>query len=184
MTTSQKGLKLMLTGTGQSFFLGLDRRINVGPGSRDDRLDRFYQTSKLAKNHDFQQFRDLASNERFVSPEVVLRCYSDAWGRGNALFDQYILVCDRLDETIFEMSEATKNKKAIITCQDADITSHAMTVARDLGIMCMGFRGGISELEPRFFHQIETGDIIHIKSDGKRGIAYLEKKRERDPYLK
>ena len=167
VTTSQSGLKRILIETGQSFFIGL--------GSGDERAERFNQYSKLAQNRDFQQFRDSAIHERFLGVEGVLPYYNEAWRKGNALFNEYILVCDKLDERIAEMADATTNKRAIITCHEAKKTSHAMTVARDLGIMCMGVEGDLHELEPRFFHQVETGDIIHMKSDGRRAVAYLEK---------
>lgn len=48
----------------------------------------------------------------------------------------------------------------------------------------MGVDGDLYDLEPKFFHQIETGDTIHMKSDGKRAVAYIERKRVSDPYLK
>jgi hypothetical protein len=82
------------------------------------------------------------------------------------------------------MDDATPNKRAIVTCQEAMETSHAMTVARDLRIMCIGVEGDPADLEPRLFHEVETGDLIHLKSDGRRAVAYLEKKRASDPYLK
>ena len=176
VTTSQSGLKRILIETGQSFFIGF--------GSGDERAERFNQYSKLAQNRDFQQFRDSAIHERALGVEGVLPFYNEAWRNGNALFGEYILVCDKLDERIVEMADATTNKRAIITCHEAKKTSHAMTVARDLGIMCMGVEGDLYDLEPKFFHQIETGDIIHMKSDGRRAVAYLEKKRTTDPYKK
>lgn len=176
VTTSQSGLKRILIETGQSFFMGL--------GSGDERAEQFNQNSRLAQNHDFQIFRELVPNERFAGLQSMLPHYNEAWRRGNQLFDEYILVCDKLDEKICEMTDATTNKRAIITCHEAKKTSHAMTVARDLGIMCMGVEGDLYDLEPKFFHQIETGDLIHMKSDGRRAVAYLEKKRVADPYTK
>jgi hypothetical protein len=57
-----------------------------------------------------------------------------------------------------------------------------MTVARDLGIPGMGVNGDLEDMN-YFFNQVETGDIIHFKSDGKRCVAYIAKKRECDPYI-
>ena len=79
------------------------------------------------------------------------------------------------------MANVTTNKKAIIACCEEDKNSHAMTVARDLNIMAMSFPGEMRELD-YFYHQVETGDLIHMKSDGKRAVAYIEKRREKDPY--
>lgn len=174
VTASQSGMKRILIGTGQSFFLGL--------GDSDGRAERFEQNSRLAENHDFQQFKDLVILERLEGLDKVLPYYAILWERGNRLFGEYILVCDRLDDTFAEMSDVTTNKRGIITCLEAKKTSHAMTVARELGIMCMGVEGDMYNLEPKFFHQVETGDIVHMKSDGKRAVAYIEKKRAADPY--
>ena len=177
VTTSQSGLPGILIETGQKSFISLGN-------SDDERAERFNQHSKLAQNHDFRQFTDLAIYERVFGVKGVLPLYNAAWSTGNALFGSYILVCDKLDEKIAEMAYVTTNKKAIITCNEATKTSHAMTVARDLGIMCMGVQGDLHDLKPEFFHLIETGDIIHMKSDGRRAVAYLEKKRIADPYQK
>ena len=45
----------------------------------------------------------------------------------------------------------------------------------------MGVNGEFAELD-YFMHQVETGDLIRMKSDGKKAVAYVEKRRERDPY--
>jgi hypothetical protein len=180
VTTSQSGITKIMVETGQAFLLGIGSRDSV-----DERTEKFNKNSNLAENHDYNQIRSLAINQRFMGGlEDVLSYYNEVWKKGNALFNEYILVCDKLDETICEMTDATTNKKAIITCLEAKKTSHAMTVARDLGIMYMGVNGDLYDLEPRFFHQVETGDIIHMKSDGRRAVAYIEKKRASDPYIK
>tara|TARA_Y100000310_G_scaffold818_1_gene1155 strand:- start:3027 stop:4403 length:1377 start_codon:yes stop_codon:yes gene_type:complete len=176
VTTSQSGLKRILIETGQADMLMMG-------SSGDERAEAFYEHSKLADNRDFQRFKDLMPLERFEGLEQVLPRYNEAWHKGNALFDDYILVCDKLDETISEMADATSNKRAIITCLESKKTSHAMTVARDLGIMCMGVDGDLYEMND-FFNQVETGDVLRMKSDGKRAVAYIEKKRVADPYVK
>ncbi len=176
VTTSQAGLKRILIETGQSFFMGM--------GRFDERAEVFNERSALAQNRDFQRFRDLSMHERMGGVEAILPLYAKTWQEGNKLFSDYILVCDKLDESIASMADVTTNKRAIITCLEAKKTSHAMTVARDLGIMCMGVNGDLHELEPEFFHKVETGDRVRMKSDGRRAVAYIEKKRESDPYEK
>lgn len=176
VTTSQAGFRKILIETGQSFLMGL--------GKEDARAERFNQQSMLTHNHDFQKFIELALLERTWGLGSTIPHFNRTWERGNELFDAYILICDKLDESICAMADVTTNKRAIITCLEAEKTSHAMAVARDLGIMCMGVQGYLSDLHPLFFHQIETGDIIHMKSDGKKAVAYLEKKRITDPYTK
>lgn len=178
VTLSQSGIRSLLIRTGQT---SLIPRLGKGQGV-DERSERFYRESNLAKNFDFQTFKSLVMKERHSDLDELLSEYAQSWKRGNNLFPKYILVCDKLDETICAMADVTTGKKAIITCNEASRTSHAMTVARDLGIMCMGVRESIDKLEPKFFHQVETGDLIHIKSDGTRAITFIEKKRESNPY--
>jgi hypothetical protein len=182
VTMSQSAFKAMLIETGQSYWLGIGREDDRV--KRDDRAERFEQSSTLSHNKDYHAFRNMVAMEHFEYLENILPLYDEAWSRGNRLFDEYVLVCDKLDESISEMAEVTTNKRAIITCHEAIKNSHAMTVARDLGIMCMGVTGDWYDLEPQFFHQVETGDLIHMKSDGKKAVAYIEKKRESDPYMR
>ncbi|MEI7718460.1 MAG: PEP/pyruvate-binding domain-containing protein [archaeon] len=141
--------------------------------------------SKLSMNEDFQAMNNFNTGLRLVGFEErgqgLLRAHENVWRQGNSLFSEYLLVCDKLDNEIVDMSGATPNKKGIITCLEADKTSHAMTVARDLGIPAMGAAGDIMDLES-FYNQVQTGDTVRMKSDGKRAVAYVEKKRERDPY--
>jgi len=174
VTISQSGLEGILIETGQAGITGF--------GSDDERAEHFNQNSKLAQNHDYKQFKNLVSLGNLTKLRKLLPYYDETWKRGNDLFENYILVCDKLDEKICEMADVTTNKRAIITCLEAEKTSHAMTVARDLGIMCMGIEGDTHDLEPKFFHQIETGDTIRMKSNGRKALAYIEKKREFDPY--
>ena len=116
-----------------------------------------------------------------IEDRLCDREHTRIWERGNSLFPEYILVCDKLDESYVGMHTATANKRAIITCLEATKTSHAMTVARELGMICLGAEEESSELTT-FLHQIQTGDLIHIKSNGKVAVAYLEKRREKNPY--
>lgn len=182
VTTSQQGIKRILIETGQSFYLNSGSTDKTD--SMNERIERFYEKSKLANNRDFKQFRDIVPHEKVMGIRAMLPYYNEAWTQGNSLFDDYVLVCDKLDESIVDMADVTTNKRAIITCMEATKTSHAMTVARDLGIMCMGVEGDLYDFNPEFFHQVETGDTIRMKSDGKRAVAYIEKKRESDPYEK
>ncbi|MFA6088244.1 MAG: PEP/pyruvate-binding domain-containing protein [Candidatus Woesearchaeota archaeon] len=174
VTASQSGFKTMLIQTGQSAI--------VLPGGRfDERADVFNDESRLVCNHDFEAFIDLCQQQKFCRLDELLRYYNGTWEAGNKLFDSYLLVCDKLDESISGMAELTSNKKAIITCLEAKTSSHAMTVARDLKIMAMGCGEEIMNMTS-FYNQVETGDIVHMKSNGKKAVAYIEKKREFDPY--
>ncbi|MEK6855829.1 MAG: PEP/pyruvate-binding domain-containing protein [Nanoarchaeota archaeon] len=175
VTVSPFGLTGILVPTGQAFYLGLG-----APREGDDRAEQFEAKSKLANNYDFVQIRKLKQVQRY-DEHGAFQAYDQIWRKGNGLFKNYILVCDRLDESCDGMNKLTTNKRAIITCGDEQKTSHAMTVARELGIMCMGVNGEFAELD-YFMHQVETGDLIRMKSDGKKAVAYVEKRRERDPY--
>lgn len=153
---------------------------------RDDgRAEKFMQQSKLAQNPDFQlvlqQDRAGITELYHFDRAQSNPAFAEMWERGNSLFDNYILVCDKLDDSFYDMGDLTSNKRAIITCLEDVKTSHAMTVARDLGIMCMGVHGNSSDMN-YFFNQVETGDIVHMKSDGKKAVAFIEKKKEYDPY--
>ncbi len=175
VTTSQGSFKQILMETGQAGSLGLGHK-------NDERADRFNKESNLSSNKDFDTFKRII--EAF-GPLMGLEgrdICRQSWKRGNSLFKDYILICDKLDESVMAMADVTTNKRAIITCDEAMKTSHAMTIARDLGIMCMGIKGNLYELEPKFFHQVETGDMIRMKSNGKKAVVYLEKKRTSDPY--
>ena len=146
-----------------------------------ERINNFVEKSKLSGNSDFFEFRQLKGFELY-KPTDAFSGYKKFWELGNSLFPEYVLVCDRLDETVLNMNNLTNNKRAIITCLNDKKTSHAMTVARDLGIMCMGKVEDLSDYNS-FYHNIETGDIIHMKSDGKKAVAYVEKRREKNPYI-
>ncbi len=171
---SQSGFNMILIGTGQSLLRTVE--------ANDKRADEFYEKSKLGFNHEFDAFINLTMNSRFLDFDTSKNGYEKIWKKGNSLFSDYVLVCDKLDESIIGMNDLTTNKRAIITCNEASMTSHAMTVARELDIICMGIQGSIRDLEPRFYHEVETGDLIKIKSNGKKAVAYIEKKRESDPY--
>ncbi|TKJ17899.1 hypothetical protein CEE44_05255 [Candidatus Woesearchaeota archaeon B3_Woes] len=175
VTTSKSGLRTLLVHVGHADIIGAGDRI-------DERADDFLQNSKLAQNPDYQTFCSALGYE-MMTDESVMHYFNDQWKRGNDLFDEYVLVCDRLDETFAGMANLTKNKKAIITCNDAMQTSHAMTVARDLGIPAMGVEGDMRDIN-HFFYQVETGDTVHMKSDGKKAVAYIQKKRTSNPYKK
>jgi signal transduction protein with GAF and PtsI domain len=123
-----------------------------------------------------ERYTGIADGSRRTIPQYV-----EAWRKGNSLFDDYILVCNKLDKKLAQMDTKTSNKRAIITWLEAERSSHAMTVARDLGIIAMGVQADYRDLEG-FHHQVQTGDIVSIKSDGRHAIAYIEKKRDSDPY--
>jgi hypothetical protein len=183
VTVSQSGLCSILIPTGQSSFLG------IGSGERlGERAEVFAEKSNLSGNQDFEDAKSITLHSR-IMPGIAYPSFEKMWKRGNLLFEDYILVCDKLDETLTAMGDCTTGKKAIITCLEAKKTSHAMTVARDLGIMCLGFERGLAEEGSitdytSFFNQVETGDLVHMKSDGKKAVAYIEKKREKNPYLR
>lgn len=176
VTLSQSQVGRILIETGQSgLFLPTERF--------DERSEKFNLESKLAKNRDFDA---MARNKRSFDLIGVMNAreaYNQVWAKGNSLFGEYILICDKLDESIVGMDRKTSNKKAIITCLEANVTSHAMTVARDLGIPAMGVEGELMDMN-YFYNQIETGDLIRMVSDGKKAVAYLVKRRESDPYKK
>jgi hypothetical protein len=174
VTVSHTGVYHILIPTGQGFFLS-----GQLPKEGDTRMDEFHKKSKLAHNPDFRTFREHVMSGRLTGKDAF---YYQVWRTGNDLFPEYVLVCDKLDETV-NMAAMTPNKKAIITCLEAKKTSHAMTIATDLGLMCMGLEGKVTDYDS-FFHQVETGDMIHMKSNGKRAVAYVMKKRESDPYAK
>lgn len=176
VTTSKAGLSSIIINTGQADILNV--------GKREDRIAKdFLQNSRLAQNPDYQYFSSLLVFQKKKSEASVLPLFNDEWEEGNNLFSEYILVCDKLDETYAGMANLTTNKRAIITCLEARQTSHAMTVARDLGIPAMGVNGDIRDMD-YFFNQVETGDLIHMKSDGRRAVAFIERKRQIDPYQK
>jgi phosphohistidine swiveling domain-containing protein len=167
VTFSQCGFPRIITETGQTRY--------------DARSDAWMDKSNLFTNHDFETIQNLSTMIRIIGHEEALPKYEGVWAKGNSLFQEYILVCDKLDESYVAMARATTGKKAIITCLEAKKTSHAMTVARDLGIPAMGVNGNIMDLDS-FYNQAETGDLIHMKSNGRRAVAYIQKKRESDPY--
>jgi len=173
VTFSQSGLSKILIESGQK--------------KGDERSERWRDKSRLYLNEDWMAMQNLRDDMGFMGivSEVgmdLLDKHDEVWGRGNDLFPEYVLVCDKLDETITGMARVTTGKKAIITCLEASKTSHAMTVARDLGIPAMGVNGRIMELDS-FYNQVETGDIVHMKSDGRRAVAYVQKRRGGDPYI-
>jgi len=161
--------------------------IETGQMQMDERAERWQAKSNLYRNYDFHDINKLRATMDHLrfSPLLigVMERHNLIWERGNALFPEYILVCNKLDESVVGMAEVTTCKKGIITCLEADKTSHAMTVARDLGIPAMGVRSDIMDLDS-FYNQVQTGDTVRLKSDGKRAVAYIEKKRECDPYKK
>jgi phosphohistidine swiveling domain-containing protein len=175
VTTSKGGFRKILIETGHGFLLGIG-------DFEEEKIKEFRKESNLAKNIDFQNFTDLITNERMIGSLGMRPAYAKHWEKGNSLFEDYVLVCNKLDESLVDMADVTTNKRAIITCNEALKTSHAMTVARDLGIMCMGVKGNLHRFDPEFFHKVETGDVVRMKSDGKRAVAYIEKKRTSDPY--
>ena len=167
VTMSQAGLKSILIGTGQYFMMGGD--------DGDDRAEEFQLLSNLAHNKDFLRLNTLPRQERFRGLEEILPYYNQVWSEGNELFDNYILICDKLDDTHAGMADVTTNKRAIITTLEAEKTSHAMTVARDLGIMAMGVDGNIRDMN-YFYNQVETGDVVRMVSNGKKAVAYVDKR--------
>jgi len=175
VTASQAGIEsLILIPTGQA----------IHPGAKgDERAVTFKQKSRLAKNPDILHLKLLRMQDHMmgIARQGRNEGYHSTWQSGNSFFDEYILVCDKLDESICGMNDLTTNKRAIITTLEASRTSHAMTVARELGIPAMGVKGKISDMD-YFYNQVETGDVIHLKSDGKRAVAYIAKRREADPY--
>lgn len=174
VTVSPFGIQTILVSSGQGSYIGVGRED-------DERSEEFEQNTKLAKNHDFIAIRDLKSMQRY-NKEEAFRGYDGVWERGNTLFKDYILVCDRLDDSCDGMNALTTNKRAIITYGEENRTSHAMTVTRELGIMCMGIEEDMYDIN-RFLYQVETGDLIHMKSDGKKAVAYIERRRDKDPYI-
>ncbi|VVB79138.1 Pyruvate phosphate dikinase, PEP/pyruvate binding domain [uncultured archaeon] len=150
--------------------------IETGFKSGDERM-QLLKNSKLLPSEEFHNAWNFREIMRFAGVGEGLHYFEEMWARGNSLFPEYILVCDKLDESICGMNNLTTGKRGIITCLEANKTSHAMTVARDLGIPAMGVNGNIADPN-YFFHQVESGDVIRMKSDGKRAVAYVEKSRE------
>ena len=146
------------------------------------RRGRIDEESRIFHNRDFYEMCRLIEVEMLLREKFKLG--RRLWEEGDALFDRYALVCDRLDEVndVHDvMNHATPNKGAIIAVSDMRGDSHAMTVARDLKIIGMGGTDDLFEAQS-FLHQVETGDLIYIKSDGREGIAWLEKRRDSNPY--
>lgn len=175
VTFSQAGFKRILIEIGQGFS-GVEM---------DKRTTQFMRRSKLARNHDFFEFEHLCRNEHAMldlgERHNFMPAYNALWAHGNRLFEDYILICDKLDDSVAEMNNATTNKRAIITTREVNRTSHAMTVARDLEIPCMCVDSDIMDLKS-FYNQVQTGDIVHMKSNGKKAIAWVEKRRKKNPY--
>ncbi len=180
VTVSQSGMKSLLISTGQRKYIDL---LTGGDMDKlpDKREDIFLKQSNLSKNVDFDEFRGKVPNEALLGDNDIFPFYEQQWESGNSLFPNYVLVCDKLDESVIGMERLTTNKRAIITCMEAMKTSHAMTVARDLGMIAMGVDGEVMDMG-FFYNRVETGDLVRIKSDGKRAVAYIEKKRDSDPY--
>lgn len=137
--------------------------------------ETFSDRSKLGRNTEFTEWAyglKRGYNQRTLDrfAEKLLRI-------GNKLFPEYALVCDKLDNTCIKMNNQTTNKRAIITTHDITEISHALTVSRELGIVGLATTEDLRDFDS-FLHQIQTGDLIHIKSDGKQGVAYLERRRE------
>ena len=176
VTLSHSGVKGVLLATGQSFWVGIQR---------DDAalFELFHTKSRFAKNMDLETFRNFVMHERSVTMSEMMPHYKAAWARGNSLFPEYILVCDKLDDTLVTMTDETTNKRGIITCNEADAASHSMTIARDLGIPAMGVSGNLRDMS-HFYHQVETGDTIHMKSNGRKAVAFIKERRQSDPYTK
>ncbi len=175
VTFSQAGFKRILIEIGQGFS-GVEM---------DKRTTQFMRRSKLARNHDFFEFEHLCRNEHAMldlgERHNFIQSYNALWAHGNRLFEDYILICDKLDDSVAEMNNATTNKRTIITTREVNRTSHAMTVARDLEIPCMCVDSDIMDLKS-FYNQVQTGDIVHMKSNGKKAIAWVEKRRKKNPY--
>jgi phosphohistidine swiveling domain-containing protein len=157
----------------QAGFTGVE--IETGCKSLDERYEKFMAESKLAHTDEFFNAQNANALKLIRGTRECVKCFEEMWEAGNKQFPAYVLVCDKLDESVCGMNNLTSNKKAIITCLEASKTSHAMTVARDLGIPAMGVRGEMMDMG-YFFNQVETGDLIHMKSDGKRAVAYIQKK--------
>ncbi len=162
---------------------GLIIKFNLSNFLDDNpKKDEFENQSKLAHNRDFREYLGWVRSGFDYDNRMIRADY--LFEMGNQLFPEYALVCDQLNDTRVGMNHLTTNKKAIIATYDFKQISHALTVSRELGII-----GMISDDENMsdlgmFLHQIQTGDLIHIKSDGKQGVAYLEKRRDSDPYRK
>ncbi len=150
--------------------------IETGMKAADERMQAL-SGSKLLQSEEFHNAQNFDSIKYMMGVRDCVSYFEKMWKKGNSLFSDYVLVCDKLDESICGMNNLTTNKRGIITCLEAQKTSHAMTVARDLGIPAMGVNGDISDPN-YFFHQIETGDIVRMKSDGKRAVAYIQRRNE------
>jgi len=168
---SQAQFPAFLIKTGQNAFL------HSGDWA-DPRMAEFEEKSRFAQDEFFRSMRQNIQFLRGYSIEMYNRAFTDMWKRQNELHDEYILVCDKLDETCVDMDRALKNKKAIITCNEPKKTGHAMTRARELGIPCMGVNQRFDDLES-FFHQVGEGDVIKFKSDGKHAVAYVVERAKR-----
>ncbi len=170
-------LPAYVTFSRSGFELNILEKVQIN----SDYWEHFRKNSNIPSNPDFTQMLNYCNMEKLQGRKDMMPDYGKMWGGGNSLFDDYVLVCDKLDESIHGMHEMTTNKRAIITTMEAFGYSHAMTVARELGIPAMGAWGDVRDLES-FYNHIQTGDIVHMKSDGERGVAYIEKKREIDPF--
>jgi len=155
--------------------------VTFTPAKANTIANQFNLKNKIFLNHDLHEMK-MAKKQGYEIRDIF-PLSERLWEIGNKLFPEYILVCNKLDDSIIGMNTITKNKKAIITTMEANKTSHAITVARELGIIAFGANLETSDWQ-QFIYQIQTGDLIHIKSNGEKAIAYLEKRRESDPYQK
>lgn len=167
--------------SGFSTFLG---RIEDPIIKKDitEKYKEIMNNSKININRDFHRMRYAALERKIKGYIHYEREFKKCWTAGNRLFEEYVLICDRLEEIPKHMNELTTNKRGIITTYDISITKHAITVSRDLSIPFLGVKCDPGDLK-NFLHQIRTGDLIRIKCDRKSAVAYLEERRKVDPYM-
>ncbi len=165
----------------------LDQTGHAGILNRDvtdidrEKLKAFSSNSNLASNSDFLEFRQVMNNRSYMFRSERFEGFTEIWRRGDKLFGNYILVCDKLDGSREEirMSDYTPNKVGIVTCVDNNPLSHAMVISKELGIPAVSFVSSVMDMES-FYNQVETGDIVVIKSNGKKAVAYIKEKRSKE----
>ena len=102
---------------------------------------------------------------------LVTECFEESYSQEEELAKEILGDLLAREGYIFgSMDEMTPNKKGLITFNHSSYASHAMTVAREKGILYIG-----GDSEDKAFEDLETGEIIEMISDGKFGIVAREK---------
>jgi hypothetical protein len=130
-------------------------------------LDKLQMVASFSGNNDIikekmgEYFEDIKEKDEFYKEGYVLvlpHFHESCIERLSSVFG-YNTTIDAL----------TPNKKAIITTNCGLISSHAMTVAREKGIVYAGFMN-----DPYLFEDVSSGDMLSIYFKGRKAIVFEE----------